>query len=1144
MLEEEEDHQQCLSALLSATPYAFDSQGCGLDSPSASGVSGDGPQNRELCASENEKLLREADLGDSENSVAASPAESEAARATAAAATLELVLNSDQFMQELHAKETALIRFLSSPVVISELVRLLTVLPGEDASFAQKFSSPYYAAEVFCSHASPIILALLTDPSCAVARDAFWNFLANPAPLNPVLAGYFSRCWQSIVKAHPEEAVNYLASLGNAPDALARHLYSRSIADLYKCILYVEQCIPTLIEPSTIIPTLFQLLKHSAATRPFPRLASEASRGIACNPRATDARVSAASPRGSVHEPSSAVEVSATGDSEASQQADVMCGLEGQVCVTLVARELIYQRLFISYFPVLLRDLTSERVLLQLIDMVTSECPSCVSSGVSILTDLLCCTCVGDSQISEICGGPSSDPPTLGARMDCTDTAASEAAEGGEDAFAQAGENRSEERQIRGGERDAKTGREGGAREGETDRGGTAEDARFEEQGEEQQEQKDEGKAGKKEEKTEEGTEDAEEKRRDLESKRHFSDHHGGDLGASSEGDSTDAAGAAAPRSAVETSETGGAFASGVSTTDEKREAEEEGRERVSREEETHKQPPSDSSSAPRFPASVPSAARDGLAAETGETVGEEDVSSAFRCLGGTSDWESGRTHGEADQESERNVHALSGEREREQGDSRTPEFSFQVEDETLAASVVAKEDRKWIEQLEAGEFVELYIHPHVDRLMAKLTACCGFEEAWSDEEAEADEEPPHFDKRPSENSEDLEREHEENPTQRIQDAPPSSSSPVSSSSSSSPVSYSSSPPVASSSSSPVSSSSSSSQAAARPCESSGGLSSASMFRPRWRLKKGGRPSAGVARLANGVFPAVGMETLELLTLVKSLLKSNAVKTASALLERGVLDLAVELLFLHPWNTLLHLTVTDMLQSLLHRGDSEGAQLLLRTRLVPLLVAHFQKRGDRLESARRETSRERLGAGASSEGDRRRRETDGEDEGEGGCRRGSKKKERRETCGYTAHLLQVAQLLGATFEAKPELMDLLPLSWQQQWEAVVGELLYYQQMILNEDTGSLDLEEGALTTLPVVRTLEDGFGGCGVYTPKVGFEGEEGGDSAFAVQDACANSSPFVRLASESANASSSTCLSSGARSLSAAAENASPTSR
>ncbi|KFG58721.1 SIT4 phosphatase-associated protein [Toxoplasma gondii RUB] len=1091
MLEEEEDHQQCLSALLSATPYAFESQGCGLDSPSASGVSGDGIQNRELCASENVELLREAERGDSENSVAASPAESEAARATAAAATLELVLNSDQFMQELHAKETALIRFLSSPVVISELVRLLTVLPGEDASFAQKFSSPYYAAEVFCSHASPVILALLTDPSCAAARDAFWNFLANPAPLNPVLAGYFSRCWQSIVKAHPEEAVNYLASLGDAPDALARHLYSRSIADLYKCILYVEQCIPTLIEPSTIIPTLFQLLKHSAATRPSPRLASEASGGTACSPRTTDARVSAASPRGSVQEPSSLVEVSAAGDAEANQ-ADVMCGLEGQVCVTLVARELIYQRLFISYFPVLLRDLTSERVLLQLIDMVTSECASCVSSGVSILTDLLCCTCVGDSQISEVCGGPSSDPPTLGALMDCTDAAASEAADGGEVAFVQVGENGGEERQISGAERDAETGRDGGAREGETGRGGTAE---------EKQEQTDEGKAGKKEEKREEGAEDAEKKRRDLESREHFADRREGGLGASSEGDASD-----------------------VSTADEKREAkEEEGRNNASREEETHKQPPSDSSSAPRSSAAVSAAARDGLAAETGEIVGEEDVSSAFRCLGGTSDGESQRTHGEANQEkSERSVHTLSGEQECEASDSRTtPEFSFPVEDETLAASVVAKEDRKWIEQLEAGEFVELYIHPHVDRLMAKLTACCGFEEVPSDEEVGADE--------------DLEREHKETPTERVKGVLPSSSP----SSSSLP-----SLPSPSSSSLPSLPSPSSSQAAARPGESSGGLSSASIFRPRWRLKKTRRPSAGVARLANGVFPAVGMETLELLTLVKSLLKSNAVKTASALLERGVLDLAVELLFLHPWNTLLHLTVTDMLQSLLHRGDSEGARLLLRTRLVPLLVTHFQrKRGDR-ESARRESSRERLGSGTSTEGDRRRRETDGEDEGEGGCRRGRQKKERRETCGYTAHLLQVAQLVGATLEAKPELMDLLPLSWQQQWEAVVGELLYYQQMILNEDPGSLDLEEGALTTLPAVRTLEDGFGGSGVYTPKVGFEEEEGGDSAFAVQDACANSSHFVGVASESANASSSACLSSGARSLSAAAENAAPTNR
>ncbi|PHJ19267.1 sit4 phosphatase-associated protein, partial [Cystoisospora suis] len=50
-------------------------------------------------------------------------------------------------------------------------------------------------------------------------------------------------------------------------------------------------------------------------------------------------------------------------------------------------------------------------------------------------------------------------------------------------------------------------------------------------------------------------------------------------------------------------------------------------------------------------------------------------------------------------------------------------------EEENLLNTVFAKEDKKWIAQLEAGEFVELYVHPNLERLMKKLLSSCGFEQ-------------------------------------------------------------------------------------------------------------------------------------------------------------------------------------------------------------------------------------------------------------------------------------------------------------------------------------------------------------------------------------------------------------------------------
>ncbi|PHJ18790.1 sit4 phosphatase-associated protein, partial [Cystoisospora suis] len=296
-------------------------------------------------------------------------------RISAASATLALVLNSDQFMQDLHTNEPPLIRFLCSPVVMYEIVSLLTVVPdAETDSHARKFTSPYYAAEVLCSASPAILSTFLTDPECQGARDLFWSFLRDSQPpVNAVLGGYFSRCWQALIKAHPDETVAYLVSRPNAVEDVAKHLYSRSIADLYKCMLYVDQCIPALIDPEKIIPTLFSLLKHTPETRPYPPPPSRSQRRRKEVEEEDPDREGASSSLSHVVKDERETEEKEGRREEEEETEDLMCGLEGQVCVTLVVRELIYQRLFISYFPTLLRDLTSQPAIQQLIDMITSE---------------------------------------------------------------------------------------------------------------------------------------------------------------------------------------------------------------------------------------------------------------------------------------------------------------------------------------------------------------------------------------------------------------------------------------------------------------------------------------------------------------------------------------------------------------------------------------------------------------------------------------------------------------------------------------------------------------------------------------------------------------------------------------------------
>ncbi|PHJ19266.1 sit4 phosphatase-associated protein [Cystoisospora suis] len=303
------------------------------------------------------------------------------------------------------------------------------------------------------------------------------------------------------------------------------------------------------------------------------------------------------------------------------------------------------------------------------------------------------------------------------------------------------------------------------------------------------------------------------------------------------------------------------------------------------------------------------------------------------------------------------------------------------------------------------------------------------------------------------------------------------------------------------------------------------------------------------------------METLELLTLIKTLLKTNAKKTVKLLLNLGVLDLGVELLFRHPWNSLLHLTVADMLQSLLHRVHEFPEVLsliLLNTRFLPLLFQHFQRKremregggggGRDEEEEEKEEEEEEAGRTATSsrrgekkKGGERTAQEDGETmkekrhehvegseeeeedgrskemrrkgggrggeeeeriqgrslagEGMVGMKNQKKKKKKkamkknkkkvRDPSGYTAHLVQVAQLLWLSLDIR-EVLAYLPPSWQERWDdVVVVELMYYQSILLNDTANLGEEESGCTATLPRLHANAPGL-------EIIGGEGEGG----------------------------------------------------
>ncbi|KAL8432917.1 hypothetical protein Efla_006718 [Eimeria flavescens] len=308
--------------------------------------------------------------------------------------TVRSTLLASNFLRELHDRNEKLLKFLTQPDVQTELVRLLTEVEFDATDTARHFALPFYAADVFCLGAPELDRAFLRGEETSDARDRFWNILKSEPPLNSVLAGYFSRCWQSFLRSCPSETCAYLRQRGDAEELLTVHLYSRSLSgnSLTHCLsvkqLGVRSVGLQVIDLSGIIPRLLKLLKaHEPLRAPLEATAAHGAAAAAAR-----AALSGDSPCAIAAAAAAAAE--AVKDDVAFQES-VIAQLDPHLPVTLIIRELLFQRASLPFFPLLLKQLTSSETIGTLTDMILSDCASCLSSAVAIMSDLLTCTCIG-----------------------------------------------------------------------------------------------------------------------------------------------------------------------------------------------------------------------------------------------------------------------------------------------------------------------------------------------------------------------------------------------------------------------------------------------------------------------------------------------------------------------------------------------------------------------------------------------------------------------------------------------------------------------------------------------------------------------------------------------------------------------------
>mmetsp|Transcript_3596 Transcript_3596/g.8907 ORF Transcript_3596/g.8907 Transcript_3596/m.8907 type:complete len:690 (-) Transcript_3596:1282-3351(-) len=141
--------------------------------------------------------------------------------------TLEDLLNDDELLQDLRNQNKRLTEYLSQPETIKTLLSYI-VDGTESDDLLEKFKYPNVAAEVLTCECWPIMDAI-SQPE---ALEYLWKVLDKPAPLNPLLASFFSKVVQTLLQKASEPLTAYLLETPTLLFKLISHLATPAIMDV------------------------------------------------------------------------------------------------------------------------------------------------------------------------------------------------------------------------------------------------------------------------------------------------------------------------------------------------------------------------------------------------------------------------------------------------------------------------------------------------------------------------------------------------------------------------------------------------------------------------------------------------------------------------------------------------------------------------------------------------------------------------------------------------------------------------------------------------------------------------------------------------------------------------------------------------
>lgn len=190
--------------------------------------------------------------------------------------TVEELLDESDLIQELKQQNSKLIEYLRDDKVLERLLRYVIAprhsnSPEEDTATdsgkakegffgrvrarstsvrsesgdgeeskeeKQRIKYAYVSCEILSSEVWSISEALLENQD---SLRQFWGYIKQPAPLDPVQAGYFSKVNESLLDRKMEEMLQFFKSIDNVVADIMQHVDCPMIMDLLLKMISLEK---------------------------------------------------------------------------------------------------------------------------------------------------------------------------------------------------------------------------------------------------------------------------------------------------------------------------------------------------------------------------------------------------------------------------------------------------------------------------------------------------------------------------------------------------------------------------------------------------------------------------------------------------------------------------------------------------------------------------------------------------------------------------------------------------------------------------------------------------------------------------------------------------------------------------------------